>query len=167
MLSKDTLTIWQQNLNKSPTSQHDLISSNELTQIGIDIVVLQEPAINAFNCTIASRDWTTVYPTPHKGMPNKTRSVTLINLQLNTDTWTQLDFPSSDVTVVQLKGSWGKLTIFNIYNNGNNNETISALTKFYQSNCGVIGNEDETNARVIWLGDFNRHHPHWDDPSDT
>jgi hypothetical protein len=62
-LSKDTLTIWQQNLNKSPTSQHDLISSNKLTQIGIDIVALQEPAINAFNCTVASRDWMTVYVT--------------------------------------------------------------------------------------------------------
>jgi hypothetical protein len=54
MLSKDTLTIWQQNLNKSPTSQHNLISSNELTRIGIDIVALQEPAINTFNCTVAS-----------------------------------------------------------------------------------------------------------------
>ena len=22
-------------------------------------------------------------------------------------------------------------------------------------------------AHIIWVGDFNRHHPHWDDPNDT
>ena len=56
---------------------------------------------------------------------------------------------------------------FNIYNDGNNNETIAALTRFHQSNRNVLGRENETNAHIIWLGDFNRHHPYWDDPSDT
>jgi hypothetical protein len=23
------------------------------------------------------------------------------------------------------------------------------------------------NLPVLWVGDFNRHHPYWDDPSDT
>ena len=28
----------------------------------------------------------------------------------------------------------------------------------YQANIGT--------AHVLWLGDFNRHHPYWDDPRD-
>jgi hypothetical protein len=136
-------------------------------QMGINLIALQEPAINAFSCTVASKDWMVIYPTPHKENPNKTRSITLVNSWLNTDAWTQLDFPSSDITVIYFTGSWSKLTIFNIYNDGNNNEMITTLTKFHQNNRTTIGNEGEMNAHIIWLGDFNRHHPHWDDPSNT
>ena len=162
----DKLSIWQQNVNKSPTCQHDLVSNNELALMKIDILALQEPAINAFNCSIASKDWTPVYPTAHKDAPSKTRSLLLVRSQVSTDTWNQIDFPSSDVTVIQLNGNWGKLTLFNIYNDGNNNETISLLTKFHHENRTLLGQE-EGNAHIIWLGDFNRHHPHWDDPNDT
>jgi hypothetical protein len=42
----DDLTIWQQNLNKSQTGQHDLISSSKLVNAEIDIVALQETSIN-------------------------------------------------------------------------------------------------------------------------
>ena len=56
------LTIWQQNLNKSHTGQHDLISSGKLVNTGIDIVALQEPSINFLGKTTASRDWIPLYP---------------------------------------------------------------------------------------------------------
>jgi hypothetical protein len=65
-----TFNIWQQNVNKSRVCQHDLISSAKLARKGIDIVALQEPAINNFGATIASRDWITVYSTTHgRGTP--------------------------------------------------------------------------------------------------
>ena len=51
------LTIWQQNVNKSQMVQHDLISSGKLAYVGIDIVALQEPAINYLGKMIAARDW--------------------------------------------------------------------------------------------------------------
>jgi hypothetical protein len=166
MSLNDKLSIWQQNVNKLPTCQHDLVSNNELTLMKIDILALQEPAINAFNCSVASREWTPVYPMAHKDTPSKTRSLLLVRLQVSTDTWNQIDFPSGDVMVIQFNGNWGKLTLFNIYNEGNNNETISLLTKFHHKNRTLLG-QGEGNAHIIWLSDFNRHHPHWDDPNDT
>ena len=166
MVEKDKLIIWQQNINKSPTCQHNLLSNNKLTHMGIDIVALQEPAINAFNLTTASRNWTPVYPTTHSNAPDKTRSITLISSQISTDNWNQLDFPSGDVTVTQFTGAWGKLTLFNIYNEGNSSTTINMLTKFHKDNNTIIGMEEHTSVHLIWLGDFNRHHPYWDDPND-
>jgi hypothetical protein len=67
-----TLTIWQQNVNKSSTCQHDLISSARLAKRGIDLVALQEPSINTFGTTIASRDWIPIYPTTHSAALHKT-----------------------------------------------------------------------------------------------
>ena len=132
----DKLTIWQQNINKSPSGQHNLISNNQLTTLGTGIIAIQEPAINSFNLTIASRDWTPVYPSTHgnNNEANRTRAITFIRANISTDLWTQIDFPSSDVTVVQFNGTWGKITIFNIYNEGKNNDTIKLLTSFYNKN---------------------------------
>src|ERR1700730_13740264 len=166
-LSFANLKIWQQNVNKSPVCQHNLISNKNLIDKGVTITALQEPAINAFNLTIASKDWTTVYPSTHSTHPEKTRTVTLIHTTLASDSWAQLDFPSGDVTVTQIKGPWGKVTILNIYNNGNNDAMISALTKFHRENVTLLENPDKEDTHVIWLGDFNRHHPHWDDVADT
>src|SRR5487761_1744466 len=108
-MTDTNLIIWQQNVNKSPTCQHDLISNAILANTGISIIALQEPAINAFNKTIASKEWIATYPTTHEIHPEKTRSITLIRSTLSTDTWEQINFPSGDVTVTQLKGKWGKL----------------------------------------------------------
>ena len=167
MVGKDNIAIWQQNINKSPACQHDLISNNALVRMGIDIIALQEPAINAFNQTIASKDWTPVYPTPHGEAPDRTRAITLVRTSISTDSWNQLDFPSSDVTVIQLNGDWGKLTLLNIYNDGKHNEMISKLSKFQQENQGTSQRTDKGGSHTIWVGDFNRHHPHWDDLNDT
>jgi hypothetical protein len=34
----------------------------------------------------------------------------MMRTSLRSDSWRQLDFPSSDVTVVELTGDWGALT---------------------------------------------------------
>ena len=164
---EDKISIWQQNVNKSPTSQHDLLSNNELIRKGINVVALQEPAINAYNNTVASRDWTTVYPTTHATAPDKTRAVTLLSSQFSSDNWNQLDFPSGDVTVIQMTGEWGKLIMYSIYNDGGHNETVRMLTRDHQESRVSLNPEDQARTHTIWLGDFNRHHPHWDDPSDV
>ncbi|KAH9960699.1 hypothetical protein BC827DRAFT_1080371, partial [Russula dissimulans] len=81
----------------------------------INIIALQEPAINTFNQSIATRSWIMVYPSTHNSNLGNTCSTILIHADLSIDTWNQLDFPSGDVTVIQLMGAWGKLNIFNIY----------------------------------------------------
>ena len=165
--NEHTLNIWQQNVNKSPACQHDLISSGKLIKAGINLITLQEPAINFYGKTIASRDWMPVYPTTHSENPAKSRSIILIRASICTENWTQIDFPSGDVTAIQLTGDWGKLTIFNVYNDCEHNRTTALLSKFHCEHADQLEKADQGSAHVIWLGDFNRHHPHWDSHDDT
>jgi hypothetical protein len=162
-----TLTIWQQNVNKSSTCQHDLISSARLAKRGIDIVALQEPAINAFGVTVAARDWIPIYPSTHGAAPHKTRSLFLLRNNILTDQWKQIDFPSSDVTVIQLSGKRGSTYIFNIYNDCDKNDTIHQIEAFNFSSKPLLTDASKDTDTTIWLGDFNRHHPHWDNPNDV
>ena len=134
---------------------------------GFGIITLQEPAINPFNHSIASKDWITVYPTTHEAHPEKTRTLTLINASISTDAWKQVNFPSGDVTVTIMKGTWGKMTIFNIYNDCSNNNTIHQLRHFHRSHPDIIEHSEVGLVHVLWVGDFNRHHPHWDNSNDT
>ena len=164
---KEHIAVWQQNVNKSRICQHNLISNNELVSKGISIIALQEPAIDANGYTLASRDWTPIYPTPHRESDSSTRAVTLINASMKTDSWKQLDFPSCDVTIIQLKGDWGKLTVVNVYNDCHSDETIRLLTNYHSRNQAELTQTSSGAAHILWVGDFNRHHPYWDDPGDT
>ena len=166
-LKHNKLAIWQQNVNKSPTCQHDLISSKYLLELGANIVALQEPAIHFTNKTIATKDWAVLYPSTHDQHPEQTRSVILISAALKSDSWQQLAFPSGDVTAIRLTGTWGQLNIYNIYNDCQHNQTINLLSEHLHNNTvpGEAASADSTHT--IWVGDFNRHHPHWDDPEDT
>ena len=167
--TRSEITIWQQNVNKSQTGQHDLISSGKLSYAGIDIVALQEPAMNFLGKTIAAKDWIPIYPSTHEKEPGKTRSLMLISATLPTENWEQVEFPSGNVTVLRMTGDWGKMMIFNIYNDCLHDRTIHELTKFYRNNHGtLIGNDEPANAaHVVWVGDFNRHRPAWDRPEDS
>ena len=156
---KDKFKIWQQNINKSPSCQHDLLSSNKLTKMGIDVVALQEPAINHNNLSIVAKEWIAVYPSMHSFKPESTRTLILICMQISTEVWNQLEFPSEDVTVVQLCDSWGKLTIFNVYNEGTSSSTINLLTNYHRDNRLDLESGHTGAAHAIWLRDFNRHHP--------
>jgi hypothetical protein len=166
---KTNIKIWQHNLNKSRTCQHDLISSGKLAKWQIDITAFQEPAINGFGQTVASKDWKTIYPSTHAKNPEKTRSVILIRDNLLTDGWEQLEFPSGDVTAVRIKGKWGKLTLFNIYNDCKHDDTLDLLTEYHRKNLlELLGNtETQYKHHLVWVRDFNRHHPFWDSPDNN
>ncbi|KAI0289630.1 hypothetical protein BC826DRAFT_880774, partial [Russula brevipes] len=118
------ITIWQQNVNKSATCQQNLLNDRHLSKLGVNILALQEPAINNFNYTTASKDWTVIYPSPHGASPKKTRAVTMLRTSMGSDCWRQLDFPSSDVIAIEISGDWGALTIINVYNDGESNDTL-------------------------------------------
>jgi hypothetical protein len=162
----DKLSIWQQNVNKSPLCQHNIISNKRLVTKGINIIALQEPALSGDRLTIASRDWITLYPSNHANNPLKTRSVTLIRADTNSKSWNQLEFPSSDVMVTQITGAWGKLTIFNIYNDGEWEDTVNLLTDYHHRHSEALEHATVGEAHIMWIGDFNRHHPLWDSPTD-
>ena len=163
----NTLKIWQQNVNKSRVCQHDILSSGKLAREGIDIVALQEPAINHFATMVTTNDWTVLYPSTHMQDPSKTRSVILIRSNISTDSWSQIDINSGDISAILIQGTWGKLAIYNAYIDCSHDkgiEDLGAATNAFEENSRRT---PEQQAHTIWLGDFNRHHPHWDNASDN
>ena len=53
--------------------------------------------------------------------------------------------------------------MFNFYNEITNSDTLKALDLFYEHNKRLIC---PTNSNsILWLGDFNQHHPMWEDDS--
>ena len=160
----DKITIWQQNVNKSPSCQHDLLGNNQLIRSGISVVALQEPAVNFTNRSIASKDWYPVYPSTHTLSPDKTRSLLLINATINLDSWEQINIPSGDITAVVIRGTESDLLLYNVYNDGENNTSLNTLTSAHNTVSAI---PSAKLRHIIWLGDFNRHHPVWDNVNDT
>jgi hypothetical protein len=127
-----------------------------------DILALQEPYVNPLNNTTANHHYNVVYPTTRFTNSDKhVRAVTLISASIDRNIWSQHDFPSPDIIIVQLKGPYGHCTIINIYNKGNSNQTLYLLTRFLVDNIHEIKPTD--NDHMLWLGDFNRHHPLWEE----
>lgn len=146
-------------MNKSKAAHFDLINSS--VHKHYDLLALQEPYMDIYNNTKATHNWIAIYPTDHYKSDGSTRSVLLVNKSLNTNHWSQLNFPGKDVTAILLTGNFGKVAIFNIYNDCNHSNTIEALDRYLTRNVGNLRANDTDH--MIWLGDFNRHHPLWDE----
>ena len=91
------------------------------------------------------------------------RSIMLINTNLSTDCYSALPIMHSDVTATRFKGDNGYLSLFNIYNEITNNNTLKLLDTFYNANGQIIC--PTATDSIVWLGDFNCHHPMWEDDS--
>ena len=153
------LQIRQQNVNKSLLSQLDLLGS--LRRDEYDICAVQEPYIDFNGKSRANRQWITVYPSTHGTHPQSSRSLILINTNILTDSWKQITFQHPDITAIELTGASGTLRIINIYNDCENNGAlthVSAYMRDRERQRFTIG-----PLHTIWLGDFNRHHPLWDE----
>ena len=153
------LKIWQQNLNKLEKVQFDLINSS--IHRDWDLLLLQEPYIDKLGNTKATSKWHTLYPSSHLTNSTTNRSVVLVNAALDTNAWAQVPFEdSNDVTVIRFHLPQGQLTLFNIYNDCTHSNTLRALCQYLDKNAArFLTSEDD---RMIWLGNFNCHHPLWD-----
>ena len=153
----------QQNLNKSLTAQLDLLNGTDPKDT--DFVFIQEPHIDFQHQTRANQYWTVVYPTPHNTSPACTRSVILVNKSVSKNNWRQLPIDSTDVTAIELSCANHKISFYNIYNACEHSDTLSLLQTHWQQRTQRLGPAAKND--MVWLGDFNRHHPLWDSPADT
>jgi hypothetical protein len=82
-----------------------------------------------------------------------------------TDSWKQIHFEHPDITAIEIQGSFGTLQILNIYNNCNNNSSLTHISMYMRDR----DRQQCTNTPLLtaWMGDFNRHHPLWDEPQNT
>lgn len=118
--------------------------------------------------TVATPGWISVYPSKHTYNDNKkiTRAVTLVNQKIPTNAWTQIEVDSLDIVAIKVKGEGGTMNIYNVYNSGDNDSTTRAMQAHLrerQARRSWGEEEEEEEEADIWLGDFNRHHPMWED----
>ena len=161
--SNKPIRFWQQNVNKSLISQLNLLNNIDPKQF--DFVFIQEPHIDFLNLTRANHYWTVVYPTQHHANPRTTRSVTLISTRISKNKWKQVHVQSNDVTAVELSSGLGTVTFYNVYNACEHANTLLDLQRFWTQRHPP--QHSNGGNQMVWLGDFNRHHPLWDDPAST
>ena len=97
--------IRQQNVNKLLTAQSDLLYWLNPTEY--DMAALQEPYLYHNHNSQANPHWYVIYPKEHYLWPGKTRSIILVNRQMATEAWLQVDFGSSNIMAIQVQhGQW-------------------------------------------------------------
>ena len=152
------LRISQQNLNKSLIAQLHLLNTTKPTDW--DILLIQEPWI-AFNETRATQHWRVLYPKIYfEDNTKPLRSLILVNSNIPTNLYQQLQFNMADVIGITLKIGDRKIIIINVYNDCNNDEAIHAVSEFLSNKYPDAYIPNDTH--VIVCGDFNHHHSWWE-----
>ena len=67
----------------------------------------------------------------------------------------------TSLIAIWISNEFGNLTIFDLYNNCQNSDTIDALGEHLASQPQAP--HLSLPVYSIWCGDFNRHHPMWDE----
>jgi hypothetical protein len=111
--------------------------------------------------TRANPAWKVVYPSSYHTDPSTPCSIIFVNNRLNSNHWKQIPVPSNDITAIQFTGPSGTLAIFNIYNACEHTRTLRFLERTVAKDIKTI--LPTVNDHMIWFGDFNRHHPFWDE----
>ena len=160
-----TLKIWQQNTRKSLSAQ---LLTLHAARNAYDIICIQEPHFDHLNTTRATPVWQLVTPTGwNRNEPAEKApwAIILVHERIPTNLWTQIEIKSHDVVGIKLTGEGGEISVYNIYNDCTHSDTITALQDHLASR-----EQDHPDPHIgdnvigdIWLGDFNRHHPMWED----
>ena len=128
-------------------------------------MLIQEPYTTTFNAIWMPANFRLIFSINRLQNEEQIRSVIWVNKRLNTNKWIELEIPNTnDITAIQLTGQYGKISIFNIYNDCNYSRNERALQNYIHNNPNSILGHD--NRYMIWVGDFNRHHPLWDKDKD-
>ncbi|KAJ7321926.1 hypothetical protein DFH08DRAFT_637112, partial [Mycena albidolilacea] len=116
------LKLWETNLDRGLDNQQELL--NMILKDAYHFVVLQEPYMGPGNVTRADSQWRVVYPTLHGTEGVRMRAVTLVDVSLPTDMWSQIHVPLANMVVVEFQGDFGTIHLVNIYNDGDHDKTL-------------------------------------------
>src|SRR6201996_1515737 len=156
--TRNTLRIWQQNINVSLLSQLDLL--NFVDPNKYDLIVIQEPHLDFLTNTRSTDRWRTVLPTPFiSDRSVRMRSMILMSDKLCSTGWEAIEVESYDISAVRIVGKEFDIFLFNAYNDCENSNTIRILERTFRK----LERTATRRSQSILLGDFNRHHPIWDE----
>ena len=156
--TNNRLRIWQQNVAKASTAQHDVLASANPQDW--DILALQEPYLDHLGLSRANTHWNVTYPS-NKNLDNqnRVRSVILVNTNIQSTQIQQIKIPSNDITAIKITTNTRTL-LFNVYNHNNHNQSIDILANEWETKEDEWTHDPATE--IIVLGDFNRHHSTWE-----
>ena len=96
---RETLRIFQLNLNKSDKAHLEIINRNLSSKY--DLILIQEPHTTPFNAIRTPHSFRPVFPSNRLQDNSQIRSVIWVNRQLNTNQWEAVDIPdSNDITAI-------------------------------------------------------------------
>lgn len=139
-----------------------------------DLECIQEPFLNAVGLANASnlrRFWDVIYPTNHHSNPERSQTILLVNKKLSKNNWHIIPLDTPNITAIEIHGHFGKVRIYNIYNACDHSRTLQFLERHIileeaasrnLPRSNAKGENRTNNAHMIWMGDFNRHHPMWE-----
>lgn len=144
-----------------------------------DLACIQEPYLNVVGLANASnlkRFWDVIYPTNHHSNPECSQTILLVNKKLSKNNWHIIPLDSPNITAIEIHGDFRKVHIYNIYNACDHSRTIRFLERHIVLEEAASRNLPHTNANsnhrvgnahMIWMGDFNHHHPMWEMTSNS
>ena len=158
------LRILQININKSQKAHLDLI--NGALGKKWDLILIQEPYLTFLGHIQTPNGFVSIFLQDHLARPDDiVRLVIWVNSELSSNSWKAMNISgNNDLTAIQLKRGNRKMTIINIYNACTHSRTLTWLWQFMQEEHLNTG--EGNNNHILWCGDFNRHHPLWDDKAD-
>ena len=159
MMKSRPFRIWQQNVAKSSTAQHDLLAKAKPQDW--DVIALQEPYLNHLQLTHANPHWNVIYPSNRNlDRQARVRSILLINTNIPSGQVSQIVVQSSDVTAMRIETTSRPLILINIYNDNTHSRSIDAISNEWTTHEGTwLSNPD---TELLILGDFNWHHSTWE-----
>jgi len=160
-----TFKVWQQNTRKYLPAQ---LLTLHAVQNTYDMICIQEPHFDHLNATRATPIWRLVTPMgwSRKDPAERTpQAITLVHEWVPTNSWTQIDVNSADVVGIKITSEGGEISIYNIYNDCTHSDTLSKLQEHLEARERDNLHPDVGDKTIgdIWLGNFNRHHPMWED----
>lgn len=166
------LTVWQQNLNKSAIAQHNMLQTVDPAKY--DIIAMQEPAMDRLGRTFVGLKWRAIYPAKHATIPKDTRAIILINKNIQTDSYLEINMETQDAVGLTIQTGCGEVEVYNVYLDSGHSRMLRKMEEAMRSGRGQREGQgraegDESNGTLHWicLGDFNCHHPMWDDIKNT
>jgi exonuclease III len=147
-----TLKILQYNVQHSMTVTKPLLERRGTQEF--DIIMIQEPWINTQIATSVAggKGFTLVHPPSHWHWP---RVNAYVSKRIDPSGW-NTTFYGRDLLTITLKTGEGKINIHNIYNpgQGSRDEQIHGTLPTLQQAL-------QSEGEHIVVGDFNLHHPQW------
>ena len=91
-------------------------------------MLIQEPYTTTFNAIWTPANFRPIFPINRLQNEEQIHSVIWVNKRLNTNKWIELEISNTnDITAIQLTGQYGKILIFNIYDDCNHSRNKRAL----------------------------------------